>query len=97
VLGNLLDSKNSGGASSPRATATGGTWGHAPPQEEPKKHVDLKRLPPSFLSSPAVTCNKQKTHTSCRTLPSGVGILSHPPERSAASRRPSVYFGVFFV
>jgi len=62
VLGNLLDNRNNGGASSPRAPTTGGAWVHAPPQEEPEKHVDLKQLPPSFLSSPAVTC-KKKTHT----------------------------------
>jgi len=49
VQGNLLDSRNSGGASSPRATATGGAWVHAPPQEEPEKRVDLNGfLPPSF-------------------------------------------------
>ena len=63
MLGNLLDNRNNGGASSPRAPATGGAWVHAPPQEEPEKHVDLKRLPPSFLSSPVVTCNKQKKRT----------------------------------
>jgi hypothetical protein len=27
------------------------------------KHGDLERLPPSFLSSPAVTCNKPKERT----------------------------------
>jgi hypothetical protein len=60
VLRKVSGCRNSGGASPPRATTTGV---HAPPQEEPEKRVDLKRLPPSFLSSPAVTYNKQKTHT----------------------------------
>jgi len=38
--------------------------------------------------------NKQITKPSPR-VPSGVAILSHPRERSAASRRSSIGFGVF--
>jgi hypothetical protein len=57
---------NSGGASSPRATVTGGAWVHAPPQEQPSNRGGLDRLLPLFFSSPVVkitvTCNQKKTH-----------------------------------
>jgi hypothetical protein len=55
VLRKIFGHGNSGGASFPCTTAT-----HSPLQEKPEKRVDLKQLPPSFLSSPVVTCNKQK-------------------------------------
>jgi len=64
--GVLLDHKNSGGVSSPRATATGGTWVHAPPLETPKKPRDLECLLPLCLPTPAVrvtvTCKNLKIH-----------------------------------
>jgi hypothetical protein len=60
------DSRNSGGASPPRATVTGGAWVHAPPQEKTQQQGGLDRLLPLFFSSPAVkinvTCNQKKTH-----------------------------------
>jgi len=50
----------------PCATATGGPWFHAPPQEKTGDKVDLVRLLSFFLSSPTVkitvTCNQKKTH-----------------------------------
>jgi hypothetical protein len=64
--GVLLDHKNSGDVSSPRATATGGTWVHAPPLETPKKPRDLECLLPLCLPTPAVrvtvTCKNLKIH-----------------------------------
>jgi hypothetical protein len=42
--------RNSGDTSSPRATATGGAWVHAPPQTTLRKRVDLA-LASSLLPS----------------------------------------------
>ena len=57
---------NSGGASSPRAAATGGACVHVPLQEKPGDRVDLAWLPPLFTFLLAimiiVTCNKRKMH-----------------------------------
>jgi hypothetical protein len=62
VLRKVSGRRNSGGASPPRATATGG----APPQAKIGDRVDLVRLLSFFPSSPAVkitvTCNQKKTH-----------------------------------
>ena len=43
------DSRNSGGASPPCATVTGGAWVHAPPQEKPSNRGGLDRLLPPLL------------------------------------------------
>jgi hypothetical protein len=36
-----MDTRNSGGASSPRATTTGGAWVHAPPQAKNRRQSGL--------------------------------------------------------
>jgi hypothetical protein len=54
-LKNFWNFRNNGGASSPRAPATGATWVHLPPQAMFEKRVDLAWLPTFFLPSPAVT------------------------------------------
>ncbi|KAJ6970173.1 hypothetical protein NC653_034674 [Populus alba x Populus x berolinensis] len=41
VLGTSSGAENSGGASPPRATVTGGAWIHTPPRESPEKWVGL--------------------------------------------------------
>ena len=63
VLGSPLRLQKRGGTSPPRATATGGVWVHTPPQENPGKQGGLKRRPPFFPSSPAVTCKTLKNAT----------------------------------
>jgi len=41
---------NSGGASSPRASVTGGAWVHAPLSEKPSNKGGLDRLLPLFFA-----------------------------------------------
>jgi hypothetical protein len=64
VSGRLLELQDNGGASSPRATATGGAWVHAPPQGRNWKQRDLAQPLLLFLSLPAmtttVTCKRRK-------------------------------------
>jgi hypothetical protein len=55
-----MNSRNNGGVSASRATATGGAWVYTPPQETPRKQGDRGQLPPFFLSSSAVTCKTRK-------------------------------------
>jgi len=49
VSGRLPERQDSGGASAPRATVTGGAWVHAPPQKKIAAGGDPKQLPPFFF------------------------------------------------
>jgi len=64
---NPLGRLNSGGASSPLATATGGAWIHEPPLENPNKQGDLQRPPPLFPSLPAVRTTSPAKHQETQT------------------------------
>jgi hypothetical protein len=73
VSGRLLELQDNGGVSSPRATATGGAWVHAPPQGRNWKQRDLAQPLLLFLSLPAVTttvtCKRRKNAIKVSVLP----------------------------
>jgi hypothetical protein len=62
VSGRLLEPQDSGGASTPHATATGGAWVHAPPPENPGKQGSVTASSPLPVLA-GVTCKTPKNTT----------------------------------
>jgi len=69
------DSRNSGGVSSPRATATGGAWVHAPPPENPNKQGGCNNLLPSSFPCRRWTTSLPAKHQETQTA--RFPVLSH--------------------
>jgi hypothetical protein len=65
VSGRLLEPQDSGGTSTPHATATGGAWVHAPPPENPGKQGSVTASSPLPVLA-GVTCKTPKNTTGSR-------------------------------